>query len=453
MSGNITSRRQRTDASAAGLAALKKRFKKWLTLPHGLGMALALAYLFRNSVFVFLVPASGPVMAVGVYLVLGYCFCYILFSDVQIVTIGMLFVMACLPGAIFSVLPDTTIPLACGWTLLMLVVGPLLLGSKARSLRLGAWTSLENLSVLIGTASCLWWLLRLPVLGTGVFTGVMTHANTVGPMSGLAMVIAASRALATQKKISRNWLLLTASCIVPTLASGSRTSVTGAAVGLIVVSIVEWRKLSEHLLLLFMLGGFMMIGGYAAIRQSSQFENLTGELGKKGQENTREQLWYDRIAEFKARPEIGVGIGYAEGEGAAIDDHGKLKVEPGSSYLAMLSMTGLSGTIALVILLVWVGTKWGSGYQLIPRKRLSELFGAGAFMAVNGIAEGWILAVGSPMCLIFWLWLTHLVDSVDAAEARRVREVHRRRVGRSSMSADRLPSGRQRRGMRMTETD
>ena len=35
----------------------------------------------------------------------------------------------------------------------------------------------------------------------------------------------------------------------------------------------------------------------------------------------------------------------------------------------------------------------------------------GVFLGVHGVAEGWILAFGSPLACIFWLWLGSLGDA------------------------------------------
>jgi hypothetical protein len=51
----------------------------------------------------------------------------------------------------------------------------------------------------------------------------------------------------------------------------------------------------------------------------------------------------------------------------------------------------------------------------------------GIFLAVNGIAEGWILGFGSPLCFLFWLWLGNVGD----AAAQPFRAFAQRRIGRS----------------------
>jgi hypothetical protein len=40
----------------------------------------------------------------------------------------------------------------------------------------------------------------------------------------------------------------------------------------------------------------------------------------------------------------------------------------------------------------------------------------GALLAVHGVAEGWILAVGSPLGFIFWLWLGRLADVANETQ-------------------------------------
>jgi O-antigen ligase len=109
-----------------------------------------------------------------------------------------------------------------------------------------------------------------------------------------------------------------------------------------------------------------------------------------------------------------------EEQGVVTDDFGNVNVEPGSSYLAVLAMTGLSGATGMGVFLLWIAAKWFGRWRFLPAGQAAQLLGAGAFMGVNGIAEGWVLAVGSPLCLIFWLWLGQLVDSVDSVQKTEV---------------------------------
>ena len=411
-----TSRRPRAPAPSFG-----DKFSVWLTLPHVLGLSLVSAYILRNSVLIYYIPRLESMMAMASYAILGIAICYMLATGVEFSFAGILMLLAFLPGSWFSAEPDISLPKYAGLALLVLVAGPVLLGHKARQLRNGAWTTTLMLMIAIGVGSCLWWGLRLSAMGVGLFCGVMAYANTLGPMSGLGVVIAASKAITSKKRAKLMWSAAAAACMVPCIASTSRVSLIALAVGLVVVLLMEWRRFGLGLLVILPLGAAVAFGGYYTILKTERFSETIAMLEEKGLENSREMLWHARLKEFKEHPNWGVGIGLAEGaelEGRSADETGKITVEPGSSYLGLLSMTGLSGAAGMGILLLWVTGQWLGRFRFLPPGQASQMMGIGAFMAVNGLAEGWIIAVGSPLCLIFWLWLGHLVDAVHKPEVR-----------------------------------
>lgn len=134
----------------------------------------------------------------------------------------------------------------------------------------------------------------------------------------------------------------------------------------------------------------------------------TGEINYTA---SREILWQQRIREFKSSPLVGVGFGYAEYVTDINERTGRITykktdsgiVEPGSSWLGALSMTGLLGFTALLVL-------WFKSLKNCWRvEKRDKLFGVyiGStliFWAVHMIAEGQIFAAGSS--LFFMVWIT-----------------------------------------------
>ena len=188
-----------------------------------------------------------------------------------------------------------------------------------------------------------------------------------------------------------------------------------------------------------MLGGlmallFLLAIGYFVTRgdNATESDSVGGALARKGIENTRADLWQSRIEEFKSSPVFGIGVAMGTGSGSAIEANGSIRVEPGSSYLAVLAMTGALGTVAFFSamgLLLY-------GFITVQSKTPLDkdiLSAAGIFLAVHGVAEGWILGFGSPLCFLFWLWLGNFGDAalqpVRARTKRGLRAV--RRVGPS----------------------
>ena len=411
-----------------------------LTPAQALGIALVFVYLLRNSAAGVVIPGVESACSLISYLLLGISALFIVSAGLKLAVPAALLILLCLPGSLASTGAATTIPKYCGWALLVLAVGPLVMGGKARQLRQGAWSALVLLTGAIGVASFIWYALRLPVFGVGAFTGVMNHANTVGPLAALGVILASCRALAATGRSGRIWWLVSGISLIPCTASGSRIAAISLLVGLIAVGAVEWKRVSKHLLLVLSLGVFLLAGGYVVLLKSDVISSMTETLREKKDINTREQLWHARMEEFRANPWLGIGIGYAdissavefgsfEGiQGVGIDTNGKMSVEPGSSYLALLSMTGLAGATGMTVLLFWIGRRFAQRYGALPISQVSQLAGVGGFLAVHAIAEGWLLAVGSPLCLIFWLWLGRMMDATTRPTSGSRRPKLRKRV-------------------------
>lgn len=414
--------RQRADARPSIWAGIFP----FSSLRPSLGLLVVSAYLIRSSLLVIWFPGLAKALLVSVYLLLGLSLVYSLLSAREVSFAGVLLLLACLPGSWFAEQREVSLLKYGGWAILLLVAGPLLAGPNARRVRNQAWNALAVFLALIGVASCLWWLLRLPVLGLGLFTGVMTYSNTVGAIAGLGAVLAAGRAIASQSWPRLVWIFITMASILTCLASGARASALAMGAGLAVVLFVERRKV--NLLQIFILAFGLMAGlaVYKLFIQAEDSTEITSGLMEKGLENTREFLWAARWQEFHENPLCGVGVGLAKGEessGNATDEEGDANVEPGSSYLAVLSMTGLSGAAGFGIFFLSVGVRFSGRYRFLPAGVASELLGAGTFLFFNGIAEGWILAVGSPLCMIFWLWLGYLVDVLGEQKPERKTKV------------------------------
>ncbi len=292
-----------------------------------------------------------------------------------------------------------------GLALLMLALGPVVLNPVAIEIRSAAWRLVVNGFTALTAIFVVWYVLHLPCPGgRSPFAGFMNQSMMLGPIAGLGVVIAAARAIHGR---SWWWWLLAVLGLVPLLASGSRVATlsTGAAGCYLLIR----RKP--------MLGGlmallFLLAVGYFVTRgdNATESDSVGGALARKGIENTRADLWQARIEEFKSSPVFGIGVAMGTGSGSAIEANGSIRVEPGSSYLAILAMTGALGTVAFFSamgLLLY-------GFITVQSKTPLDkdiLSAAGIFLAVHGVAEGWILGFGSPLCFLFWLWLGNFGDA------------------------------------------
>jgi len=96
----------------------------------------------------------------------------------------------------------------------------------------------------------------------------------------------------------------------------------------------------------------------------------------------------------------GVGFAALRYEKSAKGPMEKGTIEPGSSYLAILSMTGLLGAISFLLLMLPMlspsNLRKASQVSVYPIACLM-------FFAIHFVGEGYIFAAGSVQNVIFWL--------------------------------------------------
>jgi hypothetical protein len=327
-----------------------------------------------------------------------------------------------------------------GVLFLVLAIGPVFLNPVAAYLRSTAWKYSINGIAALTVAFVLWYLCRLPRYGGTYFLAFMNHSMLLGPIAGIGVVIALAR---TMHRWSWTWTTLALFGFIPLLASGSR--VAALATGVAGCFLFLRRKPLIGAICLIILS--CLIYGFLKYGEKYQTgDSFANALSKKGTGNSRADLWESRIDEFKSSPLIGIGVAMGSGAGASVEKDDMIRIEPGSSYLALLSMTGAIGVIAFIAALAPIL------YRFIQNKRVNcinkdILSVVGIYLAVHGFAEGWILGFGHPLCFLFWLWLGNVSDMVlipfKASAPTRLRKCqvtnNRNKVmGNSLQSASRL---------------
>jgi len=295
-----------------------------------------------------------------------------------------------------------------GLVLLILSMGPVIVNPVAIEMRSAAWRLVTKGLTALTLISLVWYALHLPCpAGRVPFAGFMNQSMLLGPVAGMGVVIGLARAVHGR---SRRWGLLAVLGVIPLVASGSRLALLAAGAGGCFCLIRRKPVLGGVLTLGFVAAvcAFIAQGGANQLAR----EGLLAGLSKKGLTNSRATRWQARLEEFESSPLIGIGIAMATEAGVGgEDENGDVHVEPGSSYLALLANTGALGTTAFfsVAGLLIFGFAFARGKTALDKDILSAV---GIFLGVHGIAEGWVLGFGSPLCFLFWLWLGSVGDAV-----------------------------------------
>lgn len=242
----------------------------------------------------------------------------------------------------------------------------------------------------------------------GWFGGLAPHSMMLGPCGAIGTVTFAWLAIRSKKSKLMSALLWGCSflCFCSTMLSASRSASLGAIVGFAVLFFVKFRGsitkfiLVGTLLVTLIVAAFPMYERFAAPVLTKQENNeLSG-----GTFASRQDRWDNRISEFESSPVFGVGFASLGEEADKEFNIATGGVEPGSSWLAILSMTGLIGIITF--LGMFVPTVYGL-YKTAVRSPSGSytvlLIALISIFAVTMCAEGYILAGGSFFCFVFWL--------------------------------------------------
>lgn len=248
----------------------------------------------------------------------------------------------------------------------------------------------------------------------GHFSGITNQSMMLGPIAGISVLSLLCDFFSFKK--TKKWSLLII-CTGTLLFSASRAAIVATLIGVICALLIQ-RRNKKHfmrktivplvvLLMLFPLWDSALNG----IRQKNASRADSGRF------ESRTDKFEGRLHEFASSPIFGIGYGVIRL--SRLHTLSNVSIEPGSSWLGILSMTGIIG---FVIFFLFYFKCW----TIVRRNELdiqqkAFLMALLSFFAVNMIFEGYIYAGGSPLCLLVWLVLgvsydckyKYLYDSKD----------------------------------------
>lgn len=154
----------------------------------------------------------------------------------------------------------------------------------------------------------------------------------------------------------------------------------------------------------------LVVVGVAAVafapflmKNSEAMMNKKNGLEITTENTSRDELWAQRMEEFKSSPIFGIGFA-AHGVGL---NKRVGRNESGGSFISVLAQAGVIGIF--FVALIWMAA------ILFPKQIGSDpnmiLFYAGfVFMSIHSILEGYMFQAGWYLCLIIWLVLGLLTE-------------------------------------------
>ncbi len=286
------------------------------------------------------------------------------------------------------------------------LIGPFITNTALSQLRVKLFNMLNQAILILVTLSFLGIASGFPLMvGRGGFSGFFSHSMLLGPMAAIAMLVAIHKAYSTDVKKKRILFLSTgALAFITCVAAGSRTALlAGVAGALFYYFKINHGRITRFVRIVIVI---ITIGIFSFPLWESYTERIMGKMAYSEQQGdllvTRASLWKIRVREFSSSPIIGVGFASVDSSirENRFDAIGG-KVEPGSSWLAVLSMTGLLGFIPLLLLTL----KYVRFLFKEKNAPMHAAFLGGMLFLfiVHMMAEGYILSAGSGLFFFFWL--------------------------------------------------
>lgn len=327
-----------------------------------------------------------------------------------------LLIVACL-----SLLLNDWLPLFNAWQRLALFVfvtmpiSPMFRSPKMEKARIKTFNFVLILSFVVAVSSLICFFLGINYMKVhvsigdsltkaGTFGGITIHSMLLGPICAVGATYATWRFSAVRevtKKQKAVYLSLIFACLASALLSASRGSAVSAFVGCAVVYLLRHGKVGTKVI-----SGTvgLLIAGMVVQPVLEPFtkgirEKQTNNVEKGSTFSSRESKWQSRLDEFASSPIWGVGFATVSKNTRDYSKDGK--IEPGSSWLAVLSMLGVLGALA-IILIVFVPI-----IKVFRRLNHTDvlLFGIFCVFLIHMATEGYIFAAGSFLFFYFWLYV------------------------------------------------
>lgn len=301
------------------------------------------------------------------------------------------------------------------FTIMIALIGPLFSSVGLDQIKTGIFSQINKLLILVGVFSFFTYLFRIPLpYGPAGWAGFYFHPLTLGPLAAIAVILTLYMRFTRNKiKVITQKRYLIDLAIVFSFFCVILASSRAAILGLIAAVLFFFYKLyqglfskfltSVFILFMFILVSFPLWSDFSeGITQKNKIALKKGDMTF-----SRKASWNKRLKEFNSSPLFGIGFATVK----TINNKSEFKtpnggIEPGTSWLSILSMIGIFGFIPVIIL-------FGQYILFLLRDQQNRITSAALggllfFFITHMFAEGYFLASGSIMFFYIWLLLGFL---------------------------------------------
>ena len=373
----------------------------------------AIILLMHNLVFNFTIGNTY-------YLLFLLILIPLLFGKNPSINISMTFlVTGCLLSLVFNEIPSFFQPYERFgiFLLLLLLIGPFYSNSLLVEYRNRLFWILNYLITLLVALSFVGLTLNLSIVHNfSGFSGFFSHSMFLGPMAAVSSIFCFYvYYISSTKKKKFFYIILFAISLLACLASGSRAALFAGLSGLIFSIYFLYKGRFIKYLKVIFISILVLTLSFPVWKDYSEriIEKVSYAEEQGSLTTTRDVLWQSRLLEFDSSPIVGVGFSAMDTNLNNKYDKETGNVEPGSSWLAVLSMTGLLGFIPLIVLLFSVLNRILRQQINLPFSAL--LGGILIFFIIHMFAEGYIFSAGSGLFFYFWLLMGVIINEQESS--------------------------------------
>ena len=232
------------------------------------------------------------------------------------------------------------------------------------------------------------------ISNVGWFAGLYNHSMVLGPMSGISACASMYLFLTKREKM---YLICAIICAGSVMLAASRTAFVAMIISMIFL-LYRYSAKKRTFVKYLVSSIFILTVTFPLWNSSLDRMAAKQNFEEQGRFGSRTNKWENRIAEFSSSPLIGIGFS-SVGENTGDLDKNSGVVEPGTSWLAVLSMTGIIGFL-------FVFSFFFKAYRINLNSLQRDaplLMSLLVFISIHMMGEGYIYAAGNPTCVIAWL--------------------------------------------------
>lgn len=228
----------------------------------------------------------------------------------------------------------------------------------------------------------------------GAFGGLFGHSMTLGPLAAICTIFFIWVGL----KYNKKFFILAILSAATTLFAASRSAVIALLFAAVVLFLTytnkKTRAINSVLITLIIL-----IFTFPLWEKEMDLMLSKSDRDSSTIYASREIKFSARLYEIESDPLFGVGFAAINTKG--LDEYDKKTgvIEPGSSWLGIISMTGIIG-LSFFLVILFRSLKATYKSTSIRRSLYLSLL---CFFIIHFIAEGYVFSGGNTLCFFFWV--------------------------------------------------